>query len=227
MKNFFLTAVMVFPGLTLAQENSSETVQVTGSRIPSTVFGPIVSAGGSPIGPTHGCAEPNCGEAPQDPEGNLAVTAQQKNAGNKKAREKAKQHKDKLANNMKEDKSRLERLLDWMTGNSVGIDTESSFFFRVKSGDTEVEAGGCLKLNAELNKKTPGANAGRCVERRLDTVPVINANGKLENQAEVSYAIYDTCYWEKTCRAEYITFIAGSPAELKSFINDTVGEVVL
>lgn len=227
MKNIILATVLFVPGLSLAQENSSETVEVTGSRIPNTVFGPVLTAGGSPIGPTYGCAEPNCGEAPEDPTGVPAVTQKQKNADNKKAREKAKQQKDKLAENMRQDKSRLERVLEWIKGQSIKLDGESRLFFRVKSGNTEIEAGGCLKYNAELNAKTPGANAGQCVERRMDSIPVVNAKGFLENQLEISYVIYDTCYWEKTCRPEYISFIAGSEAELKSFINDTVGEIVI
>lgn len=227
MKKILLATVLVFPCVGLAQETSSETVLVTGSRIPSTVFGPILAAGGSPIGPVYDCAEPNCGESPQDPTGAPAVTQKQKNAGNKKAREKAKEKKDKLADNMKEDKSSLEKILKWIKGESVSVQGESNLFFRVKSGDTEVEAGGCLKYNIEFNAKNPGAKSEPCVERRMDAIPAVNAKGFLENQLEISYVIYDTCYWEKTCRPDYISFIAGSEAELKSFINDTVGEIVL
>jgi hypothetical protein len=225
MKLICITALAFLSMPALAQDNP-ENVQVTGSRIVSEAFG-VVGAP-SPLEPTKGCVEKDCGQPPEDPSGGGALTVAAKNAENKKAKEKAKKQKENLAENMKQDKPAWQKMLEWMQGVKIGSDLGVNFFFKVTTREgTRVEGGGCLRYKAELNKDNPNAAAGPCVERKLDAVPVVRANGTVENQLELSYAIYDTCYWEKTCRVEYITFIAGSPQELAGFINETIGEVVL
>lgn len=210
----------------LAQETSSETVEVTGSRIPSTSFGPIAMADG-PGEPSHGCAEPNCGADPDDTGfGGSAMTQQQKNTNNKKAREKAKQKKDKLADNMKHDRTTMKKIMDWMKG--VGISAEAGGFlwFDISTEKgTHIKGGGCLQYHGELNKEDPDYK-GPCVERKMDTETVKKPNGVYETQLNLTYNIYDSCYWEKTCGVESITFIAGSPDELRNFLNETIGEAV-
>jgi hypothetical protein len=224
-KKICLTTFLAFSAPAFAQDRP-EHMEVSGSRIPSEAFG-VIAGAPSPGEPTHGCAEPNCGESPQDPGGASAVTQKQKSASNKKAREKAKEKKPAIAENMKQDKPAWQKMLEWMSGVNLGLDGVFRGYFRVKTKDVEVEAGGCVKYKADLNKNNPGASAETCVERRLDAVPVLKENGVLENQLELSYAIYEPCVWDKACRVEYITFIAGSPEELRSFINETVGESVL
>jgi hypothetical protein len=228
MKIISLAVLALLSSTSFAQDKP-EKVEVTGSRIPGTVFGPIAANPSGPIGPTHGCADPTCGGAidPKEPGGSGAVTQQEKNANNKKAREKAKKEKEKLAENMKQDRTMLEKILEWMAGVNMGADAEGAFSLEIETNAVKIKGQGCLKYHAELNKTNPTAAGGRCTERRVDPIPVQKSNGVYENQLELSYTIYDECYWTKKCGPQYITFIAGSQEELKSFVNEVVGEPML
>ncbi|HYX37240.1 MAG TPA: hypothetical protein VE954_29400 [Oligoflexus sp.] len=83
MKNLsFSIALALSAHYAYGQETSSETVAVTGSRIPYESAGIIAISGSSPIGDIHGCAEPNCGQGPEDPSGGGYTSHASKNQRN-------------------------------------------------------------------------------------------------------------------------------------------------
>jgi hypothetical protein len=218
-------AALAFLSLPALAQDKPEKVEVTGSRIPSTVFGPIVAAGG-PVGDAgKGCAEPNCGLSPEDPSGSGAPTQQQKDAGNKRAKDKAKQPKNqgKLADSMKRDQGMIDKLFSWMSG-GVSVDWGGWGFLRITTPNATIEGEGCVQNHTKIAQTNPQEAKDFCVERRADTETVKKLNGQIENQLNLTYKIYDTCYWEKTCGVETITFVAGSVGELRVFLNEVIGE---
>lgn len=220
MKVFLLSAFTLFSiPLALAQDPGSETVQVTGSRIFESQFGPIAFNGG-PLDDPRPCAQPRCGESPDDP-GSSATTVQQKTALNKKAKEKAKQNKDKLSPTIINDQSSIEKLFAWMKGLAVDV----GGFFNIEittKGGTTIKGQGCAQYHAKVNPNSTDSN-DYCVQREFNNETIQRANGTFENQLNLTYTIYNACYWEKKCGLEIITFIAGSENELKGFLNETLG----
>jgi hypothetical protein len=219
MKVLFLAAFTAFSTASLAQDPGSETVEVTGSRIFESQFGPIAFSGG-PTDRPRPCAEPRCGQDPDDPGSGGATTVQQKTANNKKAKEKAKQNRDKLSPVIISDQLSIEKLFAWMKG--IAVDVGGYFSIEITTPNVHIKGQGCGQYHTKLNPTDPKSQ-DYCVEREFNNETVKKANGTYENQLNLTYTIYNTCYWEKKCGLERITFIAGSEDELKSFLNETLG----
>jgi hypothetical protein len=216
MKVLFIAAFTLFSmPSAFAQDPGSETVLVTGGRIFENPFGPIAFSGG-PVDRPRPCAEPRCGEEPDDP-GSAATTVQQKTANNKKAKEKAKNNKDKLETTIISDQSSIEKLFAWMKGITVDVGGFFNIEITTKEG-TKIKGQGCAQYHTKLNPQNTDSD-DYCVQREFNNETIQRANGTFENQLNLTYTIYNACYWEKKCGLEIITFIAGSENELKGFLN--------
>lgn len=224
MKNVCVALLFLgISGSSFAQDDRPEDVQVTGSRITSTPFGPLHSSGPSS---DHPCAEPNCGKDDfHDDYGSSALQQQQKTTNNKKAKEKAKQVAGQISPSIKGDSALWSWFLGWFKNISVDMGVNVDLKVTLPNG-ASVTGSTCAQQHTKVNQEG-GQPVDYCVQRRVDIQTVEKSNKVREIQAKIEYKIYNKCYWEKTCGVETITFIAGSPAELADFLNETTGEAIL
>lgn len=200
-----------------AQETSSETVLVTGSRLPWTAPGPISNSGGGP-NPEMPCAEPNCGEGPEDPGGGVAITQKQKDDSNKRNQEKAKQDV-RLKEAVKATTDLLAALKSWFAkkGIEIGIGAES-YERTIYPNGVRKEKGWCASAHGSMGTPNPNYK-DPCVEADGQPEPVKKNNGVIENQVRFTYTVYEQCYFDKTCGPKYYSFVAGSPEELDRLVE--------
>jgi len=222
MRSICFAMLLSLTSAAFADTDTPEDMTVSGSRIPTTSFGPISFNGGPIGGDHHGCAQPGCGADPDDTGFGSALSQQQKNKNNKDAKDKAKAPENKLAMAaaIVTDSVMIKALMDWIKG--FQVDSSLNFHLKVTTPHAQIDGGGCVQYHSKLNPDSPDAK-DFCVEHKYDTETVKKANGSYETQLKLQYRIYNECYWEKTCGVEEITFIAGSVDELKGFLNETIG----
>lgn len=205
-----------------AQETSSEGVLVTGSRIPFESVGPV-SLSGSPIDSVgHGCAEPDCGQGPEDPSGGLYTNVAAKKARNNRTKQKVSNKpvptRQIVKNSKAQDtteKSILDRGFDWLEKLNVTVTHKSS---EESSTGKILPRETCVYIKAGEDKKNP------CVTRSIDVEKVQKANGTVQNELRFTIDIYEACYYEKTCGVTSLEYIAESGAELRRLLNESIGE---
>lgn len=229
MKNLSLSiAIALSAQYAYGQETSSETVTVTDSRIPYESAGVIAMSGASPIGDSHGCAEPTCGGTidPKEPGGSSGFTNQaSKNQRNKQAKQKVQKKGQRVAQPIKNTKqpqseSGILATLERWFGN-LSITHEVIRETETPSGRILKDGTSCTHIDFSKEK---GPNP--CVQKEIDVEKVLKSDGTLTNQALVSFVIYDECYYAvpKKCGPDYITFIAENQQELNFLLNDALGE---
>ncbi|WP_141731694.1 hypothetical protein [Oligoflexus tunisiensis] len=218
MRNICLSLLLATSAHAYADD--SETVVVTGSRIPHQSVGPIFSSGPIDEG-DHACAEPNCGHGPEDPSGGGYTSHASKQQRNKQARQKVQAKKQVVAQAIKNTKSQSEKslwttLTEWLADATITFGT---------TRETETPSGKILRdttcAHVDLSKEK-GPNP--CVEKNIDVEKVYKSNGQLTNQLQLSFVVYESCYYEKKCGPDYITFIAANQQELNYLLNDALGE---
>ncbi|HYX35757.1 MAG TPA: hypothetical protein VE954_21885 [Oligoflexus sp.] len=225
MQNLSLSIMLALSASTIYAQ-ADEKVEVTGSRIPYESAGLIAfSSGGGPGEPDHGCAEPTCGGMvnPVEPGSGIGhTTIANKNQRNKQAKQKVQQKGPSVKQPIKNTKqpqsqegilATLERWFSNATMTSVVTE------------ETETPSGKILK-NSSCRHIDLAAEKGPnpCIEKKIDVEKVLKSNGDLTNQAQLSFVIYDECYYTKQCGPEYITFIAETQQELNILLNDALGE---
>ncbi|WP_218110340.1 hypothetical protein [Oligoflexus tunisiensis] len=203
--------ILAAPAL-YAQETSSETVVVTGSRLPYTAPGPIADTGGGP-NPDIPCAEPNCGQDPEDPSGGGYLTQAQKNQDNKRAQEKAK-NDSRLKAAVQATTDLLAALKKWFAskGIELGIGAES-YERTIYPNGVKKEKGWCASAHGTYGAPNPNYK-DPCVEVDGQPEVVKRVDGTLENQVRLTYTVYEQCYFDRTCGPKSYSFVAGSPEEL-------------
>jgi hypothetical protein len=204
-------------GSAFAQENTTEYHDVSGRRIWPPV-GPVWAEGPLPD-PVHGCAEPNCGQSPNDPSGGGATTQKQKDAQNKTNTEKAKAAAETILKAAKAAQEVLKTLKAWFSG-FVEIhfdDTETS----IDADGKKTVKGPCadIRFGVGGSEKPPLP----CTTIKGEPEKVQRSNGSLEYQLRLTFEVYEECFYEKKCAPKYYSIIAGSDQELSKLLNQMTG----
>lgn len=218
MQKLMAAAFIVLAGPAAhAQETSSEGVLVTGSRLPWSAPGPLVDSGGGP-NPDMPCIELNCGQDPEDPSSGGAITQKQKDAENKKSQERAKED-SRLKAAVKATSDLLAAVKSWFAkkGIDIGLGGETYERSYYPNGQIKHEKGWCASAHGSMGTPNPNYK-DPCVEADGQPEPVKRNNGVIENQVRLTYTVYEQCYFDKTCRPKYYSFIAGSSEELDRLV---------
>lgn len=214
-----LLALLFVSSVSFAQD-SSESVTVTGSRIWPPA-GPITTVG-VPDRPRP-CADPTCGgtiEKPEPGQGDGTMTQTGKNNENKDNKNKAKAILKDIKDSLKGSLDVIKALKKWLTGDATihWDDTEITVY---PDGRKTIK-GNCLDVNVDLGD--PSTKDLPCVDIKGQPEQIKRSNGTVETQLRVTYRVFYPCYYEKKCGVRYLSFVAGTPNELASILNDVVGE---
>jgi hypothetical protein len=211
-----LLAVLCFGAPSFAQDDRPEYVGVTGSKIWPPA-GPVWAAEGPSPTPGHGCAEPNCGESPQDPGGGGATTQKQKDEENKRNKEKAKAYAEAVKNAATKGWELFKGFKSWFKFD-IKFHTDNAKRTVYPDGRVEVE-GPCtdFQMGMGASSELP------CVTIKGSPEQVKRNNGVIENQLRFTFEIYELCFYQKTCGRKYLSFVAGSEQELSSILNEITG----
>ncbi|WP_141732409.1 hypothetical protein [Oligoflexus tunisiensis] len=219
MWNSIAFALLLLAAPTLhGQETSSETVTVTGSRLPYTTPGPIAGSTGGP-NPDMPCAEPNCGQPPEDPSGGGAITQAQKDQQNKQNQEKARSD-GRVKQAIQATQDLIAAVKKWFSKSidiGIGVETYERSYYP-NNGGVKNEKGWCASAHGSMGTPNPNYE-DPCVEVEAQPEVVKRNNGVLENQVRMTYVVYNECYFDKTCGPKYYSFIAGSQGELDRLLN--------